>query len=146
MIDYVTSISDYCKLNHPALETICCLMPRDQSLWATMAEVDSLDNLGTDVYWVNEDRDVGDMSPLIRDMGAICRAHAKTHHEWLQCWGVRKGREGRIREHGEVLVAERPDALYVWAWEGQVGTAESCDDPARAWSQAREVLRMAQGG
>ena len=46
-----------------------------------------------------------------------------------------------IGELGRALRDSRPDALYVWAYEGQVGTAEACDDPERAWAEACVVLR-----
>lgn len=144
VIDYVETIASYCKEQHPALETICCVMPSDRELWETLSRLESLDNLGTDIYWVNEDRDVEEMTPLVRELDGVCKKRGKRHHEWLQCWGVRGGKEHRIVEQGKVLVRERPDALYVWAWEGQVGTTESCEDPARAWSSAREVLALAK--
>jgi hypothetical protein len=34
--------------------------------------------------------------------------------------------------------------LYIWAWEGQLGTTESCDNPTRAWAAAVEVIHRAQ--
>jgi hypothetical protein len=44
------------------------------------------------------------------------------------------------------LVRRQPDALYVWAWEGQIGTYESCTDPLLAWANACNVLRLAKTG
>jgi hypothetical protein len=142
--EYVRVISSYCKANHPQLETMCCLMPHDDGMWASISAIPSLDSFGTDIYWVNDDRDVEQMAPIVRSMGAMCRQHGKTHHEWLQCWDVREGREPRILEQGGILLREKPDALYVWAWKGQAGTAESCADPARAWDYAGKILRMAK--
>jgi hypothetical protein len=144
VVDYVRRISDYCKANHPRLETMCCLMPRDQDAWRETSEISSLDNLGTDIYWVNNDFAVEDAIPLIEEMDALCQSQKKIHHEWLQCWNVRAGREDRVRRQGEVLVRQQPDALYIWAWEGQIGTKETCDNPALAWSKALEVLAMAK--
>ena len=142
--DYVTTISDYCKANHPNLETMYCIMPVDQSMWQMAGEIATLDNLGTDLYWINNNRDVEEMRPVIRDMDALCRQYGKVHHEWLQCWSVQRGCEARILDQGRVLVEECPDALYIWAWEGQVGTTESCENPPVAWAQACEVLAMAK--
>jgi hypothetical protein len=145
VIDYVQTIADYCQANHPAVETMCCLMPIDRSMWAACAEIESLDNLGTDIYWVNDDRDVEEATPLIRDLDALCKRQGKLHHQWLQCWHVVGGKEERVFDQGEILVRERPDALYVWAWEGQVGTNEACDDPQAAWAKACQVLAAAKG-
>lgn len=145
VVAYVRQIADYCKTHHPQLETMCCLMPRDQDLWRTVGEIESLDNLGTDIYWVNNDRRVEEAVPLIAEMDRVCQTQNKIHHEWLQCWNVRDGKEGRVQEQGEILVREQPDALYVWAWEGQIGTGETCENPALAWSKAQEVLMMAKG-
>lgn len=144
VIDYVIKISDYCKRTHPNLETICCLMPHDDAMWAPAAAIESLDNLGTDLYWANNTRDVEEMIPPIDRLSRLCRDHGKTHHEWLQCWHVKAGNEHRIRAQGEVLIRQNPDALYVWAWKGQVGTTESCDRPSLAWDAAAGILRKAK--
>ncbi len=82
--------------------------------------------------------------PLIREMAALCHTAGKVHHEWIECWRVKAGKEPRIREYGESVVRERPDALYIWAWEGQIGMKESCEDPARAWAEACRVLAAAK--
>ena len=144
VIDYVKTIADYCKSAHPKLETMTCLMPSDKSMWLPVAEIDTLDNLGTDIYWVNELHNVEEMKPIVNELDAICKTNKKLHHEWLQCWIVKKGREHRILEQGQILIRERPDALYVWAWKGQIGASESCDDPALAWKYACDVFTMAK--
>jgi len=144
VVEYVRNIADYCKARHPQLETMSCLMPTDREMWVASSEIASLDNMGTDIYWVNEERDIEEMTPLVRELDAICKKSGKKHHEWLQCYGALKGRERRILEQGQVLVREQPDALYVWAWKGQIGTAESCHDPEASWRYACEVLKTAK--
>lgn len=145
VVDYVRTISDYCKAHHPSLETSTCIMSCHRELWKAAGAIPSLDNLGTDIYWANSDRNVEEMVPLVRELDGICRATGKIHHEWLQCWDVRKGKEPRILEQGRILLGPAiPDALYVWAWQGQIGTIETCDDPDTAWRYACEVLAMAK--
>jgi hypothetical protein len=146
VLDYVRTIADYCADNHPALETICCIMPVDRSMWQAVGSIASLHNIGTDVYWVNEQRDVEEMRPLVREVAEIARQSGKLHHEWLQCWVARRGNEQRIYDQGRILVEEQPDALYIWAWQGQVGTTETCEDPEQAWAKACEVLAHAKSG
>jgi len=143
-IQYVESIAGYCKTSHPHLGTMCCLMPYDRALWREASQVSDLDDLGTDIYWVNDDRDVEEMTPLVRELDGLCKAGGKTHHEWLQAWRVRKGRERRIVEQGDILIREKPDALYVWAYLAQIGTDESSEDPDAAWKAACEVLARAK--
>jgi hypothetical protein len=144
VITYIDTIATYCKQRHPALETICCLMPSEQAMWRDAGTLSALDNIGTDIYWGNNDRDLADMRPLLAEMETLARAGGKRHHEWLHGWGIRAGHEPRIIDLGDELIRARPDALYVWAWEGQIGTSESCDDPLRAWAAATEVIRRAQ--
>jgi hypothetical protein len=144
VLNYITTISGYCKEHHPQLETFCCLMPSEQKLWAETSAISTLDNIGTDIYWGNNDRDVAEMRPLMAEMESHARANGKRHHEWLHGWAIRAGREGRIIDMGNEIVRAKPDALYVWAWEAQIGTIESCDDPVRAWAAAVEVIRRAQ--
>lgn len=143
VVDYVQSIATYCKSIAPELETIACLMPHDDAMWEHAASIETLDNLGTDLYWVNNDRDVAEMAAPIRKLEDLCQRNGKMHHEWLQCWNVRAGREQRIVDQGRVLVGMKPDALYVWAWKAQLGTSETCDDPTAAWEAARQVLCLA---
>jgi len=144
VIEYVKTIAGYCKSAHPHIETSTCLMPIDKSMWLPVAEIETLDNLGTDIYWVNDSNDVEEMTPILSELDAICKQNKKVHHEWLQCWIVKKGLEHRIFEQGKVLIRESPDALYIWAWKGQIGTGETCEDPETAWKYACDVLRMAK--
>ncbi|MCL5270154.1 MAG: hypothetical protein M1457_06315 [bacterium] len=144
VVDYVREIADYCKHEHRALETICCFTPMEQEVWASAAEIETLDNIGTDIYWVNETREVEEMTPIVRDLASVCHRQAKRHHEWLQCWKVKAGREDRILDQGRILIRERPDAIYVWAWKGQIGTLEACEDPGAAWARVEEVFRLAR--
>lgn len=144
VMSYVRTISDYCAAKHPALETMCCVMPVDRTLWESVAGVRSLRNFGTDIYWVNNDRDVEEMRPLVRECAALCRKHGKVHHEWFQVWKAQQGREDRILQQGRILVEEKPDAIYAWAWKGQIGVTETCADPARAWGKAEDVFRLAK--
>src|SRR5690606_23443830 len=119
VVGYVQTIADYCKRHHPQLETMCCLMPHDHDLWEVVGAIESLDNLGTDIYWVNNDRDVAEATPLIRDMAAICQKHNKVHHEWLQSWMVRRGREPRSSEQGGDLARAQPAAPQMRGGGGQ---------------------------
>jgi hypothetical protein len=144
VLDYVKDISAYCKANHPQLETQCCLMPSERELWPIAAQIEGLDNLGTDIYWVNKDTEVEEATPIIRELGAVCKKEGKLHHQWLQCWIAKDGKEPRIFDQGNILVREKPDALYIWAWKAQIGTRESCVNPELAWSQAEKILRMAK--
>ncbi|MCP4648531.1 MAG: hypothetical protein GY853_00435 [PVC group bacterium] len=145
VVNYVKTITEHVKLVDPNMETLCCVMPRDRVLWASTAGIETLDNLGTDIYWVNEDTDIKQMSPMVNELACLCRDNNKKHHQWLQAWGVQKGREMRIREQGEVLLREKPDTLYVWAYQAQLGTSETCEDPAASWAAACKILKKAKG-
>lgn len=145
-MDYVRDVSARSKATHREVTIQCCLMPTDQSMWQPAGEIETLDDLGTDVYWANEDRDYAEATELVGQLGAICRSGGKAHHEWLQCWGVEAGREKFIRPLGEAILAGSPDALYAWALHGQVGTVEGCADPRRAWAEVCDLFRSVVGG
>lgn len=144
VVDYVSRIAAYCKSQHPQIETMTCLMPCDRVMWEATSRVPGLDNLGTDIYWTNTEDDIAGMEPIVAELDNLCKQNGKIHHEWMQCFQVIKGREQRILEQGRALIRSRPDALYIWAWQGQVGTAETCDDPTSAWEHACEILREAK--
>jgi hypothetical protein len=142
---YVQAVASHIKAGHPEAETFCCIPPEDRALWQEVAALGPLDNVGTDLYWANTAQDVREAEPLAGELARLCRATGKRHHQWLQCWGVRAGNESRIGELGRALCETQPDALYVWAFGGQVGTSETCDDPQRAWAEACAALRLAKG-
>jgi hypothetical protein len=142
---YVETIAHHVKAGYPGAETFCCIPPEDRALWPEITAIGPLDNIGTDLYWANTGQDVRELEPLAGQLARLCGVSGKRHHQWLQCWGVRAGNEPRIRELGQALCDARPDALYVWAFEAQVGTSEACDDPERAWAEACAVLRLAKG-
>ncbi len=144
VVHYVNKVSEYIKNNYPVLETMCCIMPCDNTVWKDIAKIKNLDDLGTDIYWVNEDKDVEQMAPIMKEMSSLCRHNNKKHHEWLQCWGVKKGKEQRIIESGNVILREAPDALYVWAYNAQLGTSEACEDPGSSWEAAKQILLRAK--
>jgi hypothetical protein len=145
VLGYVEAIANHVKAAHPEVETFCCIPPEDRALWPAITAIETLDNVGTDLYWANTGQDIREVQPLTQELAGLCRAALKRHHQWLQCWGVRAGNESRLGELGRALGGCRPDALYVWAYEGQVGTGEACDDPERAWAEACGVLRAAKG-
>jgi len=145
VLQYIDTIAHYCMETHPQLETQCCLMPSEQDIWYEAARIPALKNLGTDIYWVNNTRSVEEMTPMVRELSALCKEWGKIHHEWLQCWDVKAGNEHRIREQGKILVREKPDALYIWAYNAQRGMSETCDNPMKAWAEVEGILREAKG-
>jgi hypothetical protein len=110
-----------------------------------VAGLEALDDLGTYFYWANTGQDAGKVRPLAGELAHLCRVAGKRHHQWLQCRGVRAGNESHIGALGRALSAARPDALYVWAFEGQVGTRRACNEAPRAWAEACTVPRDAKG-
>ncbi len=52
-------------------------MPHDDAMWKQVAGIEALDNLGTDLYWVNNDRDVAEMVAPITRLGDFVRATAR---------------------------------------------------------------------
>jgi hypothetical protein len=145
VIEYVRTISDYVKASHPQIETQCCLMPHDRDMWKEAAAVGNLDNLGTDIYWVNDDRDVEEMRPLVQELADVCRRTNKIHHEWIQAFCVSSGKEDRLAAQGEILIDMNPDGLYAWAYLGQIGTTETCRNPEATWEAVKGVFRKAKG-
>lgn len=144
VVRYVCLLTDYIKLTYPHMETLCCIMPCDKIIWDDISRIDSLDNLGSDLYWANNATPAEEMIPMFQDMNKMCKAKNKKHHQWLQCWGVQKGREYRVKEQGQVLLDADLDGLYVWAYQGQIGTSESCEDPQAAWGAACQILKKAK--
>jgi hypothetical protein len=145
VIWYVGGIAAYIQKNYPQMQTLCCIMPQDKFLWKDISRIKGITSLGTDIYWANEDIDAGKVQTLIQEIAADCTAYNKQHHQWLQCWGVQKGNEQRIQQLGEIILAQNPNALYVWAYKGQAGISETCEDPQLSWDFASKILKKAKG-
>lgn len=144
VIRYIRTVTEHIESHHPRVETMCCIMPSDREVWEDVAAIATLDCLGTDLYWANDARPLEEMHEPVRALAALCSAHGKVHQEWFQCWGIEAGNEERAAEQGRILIGERPDALYTWAYNGQLGTSEACARPDVAWAAAAAVLRAAK--
>jgi len=140
---WVEEMSRFVKGLDGKLVTSTCVMPSDRDAWTDAAACPSLDSLGTDPYWMLEGKPVASVTEPSRALVAEARKAGKSPHLWLQCWDIRKGRETELVEASRLLAAEDPDTLYVWAWRGQEGTTERCDEPAAAWKRALEGFRAA---
>lgn len=140
---WVSEMSRWVKTQKPALETSTCVMPSDRDAWEEVAGVGDLDSLGTDTYWLLEKKPIEWMREPCRSLVSVAKAHGKSAHLWLQCWQVPAGKEEELVEASRELAAALPDAIYVWAYDGQAGTSEACDDSAKAWKFALEGLRAA---
>lgn len=140
---WVDEMSGWVKKQKVSLETSTCVMPSDRDAWEEVARVENLDSLGTDTYWLLEKKPIEWMSEPCRSLVSTARAHGKIPHLWLQCWRVPAGREEELVEASRELAAAGPERIYVWAYDGQAGTEEACDDPGKAWRFALEGLRAA---
>jgi len=140
---WVGEMSRWVKKQKDGLETSTCVMPSDRDAWEEVAREKGLDSLGTDTYWLLEKRPIEWIEEPCRSLVETARRHGKISHLWLQCWRVPRGSESELVEASRELASAAPDRIYVWAYEGQVGTSETCDDCAKAWHCALEGLRAA---
>lgn len=140
---WIDEMSRWVKSRNAKLATSTCVMPSDRDAWEDAAECGPLDSLGTDTYWLCEDRPVEWMREPCRELVALARRKGKSPHLWLQCWKVPRGREAELVEAAKILAEAGPDGVYVWAYRGQLGTTEACDDPDAAWRKALEGFHAA---
>jgi hypothetical protein len=141
--NWIEGMSRYVKSKDRKLITSTCVMPSERDAWADSAACPSLDSLGTDTYWLLEGLPLEWMVEPCRALVDCARKAGKSPHLWLQCWSVPRRRERELVDASRILAEAEPDALYIWAYRGQDGTSETCDDPARAWECALEGFRNA---
>ncbi|MEK7476684.1 MAG: hypothetical protein AAB152_13770 [Candidatus Coatesbacteria bacterium] len=140
---WVEEMSRWVKAQRQDLVTSTCVMPSDRDAWEVAAGCPSLDSLGTDAYWEFEGRPLEWIREPSRALVDLARQKGKSPHLWLQCWKVHRGPEPEIAEAAKILGSLGPDTLYVWAYRGQLGTTETCEDPLKAWKFALQGLHAA---
>jgi len=138
---WVEEMSGWVKKENPKLVTSTCVMPSDRDAWKDAAGCPSLDSLGTDTYWMLENKPVSWMTEPCLALVEEARKNRKSPHLWLQCWKIIRGRERELVEASVELAKAKPGTIYVWAYRGQLGTTEACDAPDAAWACAVEGLR-----
>lgn len=144
---YTADICRRVKAIDPALVTITCLMPIDRDAWESVAEVEDLDVLGTDPYWLLPSfrMTLDDAVADARAMKALCDSHGKQSQVWLQGWRIPAGREEEVYGGGRRLAEVGCDSLYTWSYRGGQGTNEASDDPARVWAAVERLYRELSG-
>ncbi len=138
---WIDAMSRLVKERDRKLITSTCVMPSDRDSWEDVPKCEWLDSLGTDTYWMMERKPIEWMREPCAKLVDIARKGGKSPHLWLQCWKIEGGREREIIDAARELEAAQPDAIYVWAYKGQMGTSETCVDAEQAWNCALEGLR-----
>lgn len=54
-MEYIQTICDGVKRKHPDIKTIVCVMPFDKEYWSEIVKIETLDDFGTDPYWLVTD-------------------------------------------------------------------------------------------
>ena len=144
---YIADICRRVKAVDPALTTITCLMPIDRDTWPAVAEVDGLDVLGTDPYWLLPffRMTLGDAVADTQAIKALCDGHGKQSQVWLQGWRIPAGREEEVYAGGRRLAEVGCDSFYTWSYRGGLGTNEASDDPAQVWAAVERLYRELSG-
>lgn len=137
---WVEGMSRWVKTQNPSLATSTCVMTTDREGWDEVAGSPSLDSIGTDTYWEFSGEPLAWMEEPCRALVAKARSARKSPHLWLQCWKLHRGREPEIEQAARMLATYGADTLYVWAYRGQLGTTETCEEPELAWASALRGL------
>lgn len=143
VVHWVEQMSDWVKKTNPKLVTSTCVMPQDRDAWEDAGKVKSLDSLGTDTYWIMHEKTMEWAREGSFALVEAARKAKKSPHLWIECCGIPKGRETELVEGCAMLSKAAPDTLYVWAYRGQLGTSEACEDPGRAWACLLDGFRAA---
>ena len=145
--DYVRNVCDAVKEIDKSLKTITCVLPDDQGAWDVVPSIESLDDFGTDPYWLLMGGQMSIEHAVSRAQLAkdISRQHGKESHVWLNCWAIPSGVEEEIYEGGKKLAEVGCDSFYTWSFMGGLGTTEVCADPAKAWDNLKRLYKELSG-
>lgn len=142
---YIQAICDGIKRNHADIGTIVCVMPFDKEYWSEIVTIKTLDDFGTDPYWlvtnIGFERAVKDS----QDVKKLCQDNHKLSNIWLNGWKIKAGDEEEVYTGGLKLAEAGCDSFYTWTYMAALGTEEECDDPYKTWSYVSKLYRELSG-
>jgi len=118
--------------------------------WESIANLKSLDNLGTDPYpfpsWENQPNLSGNWREFVSDYATrivdLCRARSLENHLWIQGFSLPSDDRGYLEGVIDLAVSQGITNLAVWGFDGHRDMSRFvCQQPDKVWEQIGQGFR-----
>ncbi len=147
IVDLTRFLCDQTAANQ--LKAGVCLLPFENSStvtdWAKVAQIPSLNVIGTDPYWRPHQVDVGPyVGRFSKRIAELAAQHGKEGQLWILNFNIPKGEESNIRAALEAGYKEGIRNFAAWSYFGASYIKLRAEDPEAVWktlSQGYQELR-----
>ena len=149
--DYFVSLTAYSA--QKGIRNAVCVMPGELGQFGigidtldTICGIDTLDNIGTDPYWVGVTQ-ARDITPYeyvyTRTRRALdtARRFGKGHNIWIQSYGNPRGREEEIVEAAEAAYDAGARTIIAWSYYGGESNNYAAANPEKTWIATCDAFR-----
>ncbi|GIP35283.1 hypothetical protein [Paenibacillus sp. J2TS4] len=145
IVDYFAEVTRYSKSKQ--MENIVCVMLGAEyginlSTIHEIASLDSLDNIGSDPYWLGSD---ADPYQLVYDSTKrnleVCGQYGKSHNLWIQGYGTPAGREEEIILATDAAYDAGARTILVWGYRGSESNDYRAHHTDLTWKIIGDAMR-----
>jgi hypothetical protein len=144
---YFTEVSDYAK-SLGMINTICVMLGEGFGInldsIASLGAVKSLDNIGSDPYWVSSVEGFENTYRFVYEKTKqnleVCEKYGKDHNIWVQGFGNPHGREDEIIAATEAIYDAGARNIFVWGYRGSDSNDYRAEIPEFAWKATKDAF------
>ncbi|MCQ6562650.1 hypothetical protein [Paenibacillus mendelii] len=145
VVDYFAEVTRYSK--DKQFENIICVMLGGHfginlSTIAEIAKLDTLDNIGSDPYWLGHQNvdPYGFVYQATEENLSICQQYKKDHNIWIQGYGNPGGREEEIILAADAAYDAGARTILVWGYRGSESNDYRAVNPDMTWQITGEAM------
>lgn len=147
--NYFKTVSDYAKSRD--MENIICIMLDDSygislSTIDSICSVDSLDNIGSDPYWLTHEDVVGYQAVYdfvyagTKKNLDVCKQFGKDHNIWIQTYNNPMGREEEIIAAADAMYDAGARNIFAWGYRGSDANDYRSVVPDATWKATCDAI------
>ena len=140
IVNYFKKVTEYAK-SKGMYNSVCVMLSGGIGISLDNAgafgTLDSLDNIGSDPYWVSKKLTGTDVYKFVynntkRNL-AVCEKYGKDHNLWIQGYNIPAGTEEDIVYATEAAYDAGAREIFVWGYRGSEGNDYRAKQPNVSW-------------
>ena len=145
IVNFFTELAEYGS--SLGVRNALCILPDETPLkgvssWELLAQIESIDILGTDPYWLIWDKPLEDyVARCSRRIIDIAGRYGKEAQVWVLAFMIPQGREEEVARAVKIMVDQGIENIAAWSYLGGAFMNIKSDNHERVW----EILGEAYG-
>jgi hypothetical protein len=139
IVDFLQEMTDHVR-SRGKRNSVCLLPPwfnDGVDDWASIAQINSIDELGSDPYWEKEDksnkisRTYHEVSHTLKK---VCDQYGKEAQIWIKNYDIVRNTEDSVAEATWAAYNEGIRNIFAWSYKGSAYMSKlRSDDPEKVW-------------